>query len=152
MFKVVFFSRSNFQGFYKDPLPTHALSNLVYEFSCYCGSGYVGKTTQTLMKRTRQHVPACVINYGKAIKNSDVEVFKRTKKFTSVLRARENSSIAQHLVDNEQSLLNFNFDRFRIIARGRNHFHLDVMESIHITTKKPKICKQLEFCYKLLLL
>ena len=30
-------------------------------------------------------------------------------------------------------------------------FYLDVLESVFISTFKPEICKQLEFCYKILL-
>ena len=42
----------------KDVLPSHHQSNLIYEFECRnCKSRYVGKTSQRLNARIRQHVP-----------------------------------------------------------------------------------------------
>ena len=42
----------------KDVLPSHQQSNLIYEFECrHCVSRYVGRTSQRLSSRIRQHVP-----------------------------------------------------------------------------------------------
>ncbi|MEC8569257.1 MAG: hypothetical protein VXY56_13425, partial [Pseudomonadota bacterium] len=151
MLKVLFSSRPNFKGLHKDRLPTHASSNVIYKFSCYCGSSYVGKTTQTLRKRSKQHVPACVLAFRKAVCEGNLSDFEGTKKFQSVKNAITSSSITKHLFENLECLKNFDFDKFCVIARGRNKFHLDVLESVFISTFKPEICKQLEFCYKILL-
>ena len=44
----------------KDVLPASQQSNIVYEFSCHCDSRYVGRTSQRLQDRIKQHVPKSV--------------------------------------------------------------------------------------------
>ena len=151
MLKVSFYSRPNFRGMHKDSLPTHTMSNIIYMFSCYCGSKYVGKTSQTLKKRSKQHIPACLVAYKEAHDNNTITAFKETKKWQSAVNSTSGSNIAKHLFDNQDCLTNMNFDRFKVVARGRNKFHLDVLESVFISTVRPEICKQTEFCYKILL-
>ena len=41
----------------KDVLPTTLKSSVVYEHSCHCDSRYVGRTSQRLQDRIKQHVP-----------------------------------------------------------------------------------------------
>ena len=42
----------------KDVLPTHTLSNIIYNFECRnCSSRYIGRTSARLQDRIRQHVP-----------------------------------------------------------------------------------------------
>ena len=42
----------------KDKLPSPSLSNVIYLFECrHCESRYVGKTTQHLSDRIKQHIP-----------------------------------------------------------------------------------------------
>ena len=84
MVKVLFSSRPNFRGMKKDPLPTQTLSNIIYKFSCYCGSNYVGKTTHTLKKRSKEHVPACLLALKEAQAKDSINDFKETKKRKSV--------------------------------------------------------------------
>ena len=46
----------------KDVLPSHSLSNLIYQFECrHCASRYVGRTAQRLSSRLRQHVPLNIL-------------------------------------------------------------------------------------------
>ena len=41
----------------KDVLPAVQKSNVIYQFSCHCDSRYVGRTSQRLQDRIKQHVP-----------------------------------------------------------------------------------------------
>ena len=41
----------------KDVLPTTLKSSVIYEYSCHCDSRYVGRTSQRLQYRIKQHVP-----------------------------------------------------------------------------------------------
>ena len=41
----------------KDVLPALQKSNVIYQFSCHCDSRYVGRTSQRLQDRIKQHVP-----------------------------------------------------------------------------------------------
>ena len=44
----------------KDSVPTTQISCVVYEFSCRCEARYVGRTTQRLADRIKQHVPTSI--------------------------------------------------------------------------------------------
>ena len=41
----------------KDILPTIQKSFVIYEYKCHCDSQYVGRTSQRLHDRIKQHVP-----------------------------------------------------------------------------------------------
>ena len=41
----------------KDVLPTTLKSSVIYKYSCHCDSRYVGRTSQRLQDRIKQHVP-----------------------------------------------------------------------------------------------
>ena len=43
-------------------VPTKQKSSVIYEFTCQCDSGYVGRTTQRLGDRIKQHVPSNIRN------------------------------------------------------------------------------------------
>ena len=45
---------------YKDVLPAFQKSNVIYQFSCHCDSRYVGRTSQRLQDRIKQHVPKSI--------------------------------------------------------------------------------------------
>ena len=40
----------------KDVLPTTQKSSVIYEYKCHCDSWYVGRTSQRLQDRIKQHV------------------------------------------------------------------------------------------------
>ncbi len=42
----------------KDCVPTTQKSLVIYEFSCRCAASYVGRTSQRLGDRVKQHVPS----------------------------------------------------------------------------------------------
>ena len=41
-------------------LPALQKSNVIYQFSCHCNSRYVGRTSQMLQDRIKQHVPKSI--------------------------------------------------------------------------------------------
>ena len=45
----------------KDILPALHQSNIVYRFLCNCDSRYVGRTSQRLQQRIKQHVPKTIL-------------------------------------------------------------------------------------------
>ena len=58
--RVIFTSRCLIPAVKKDVLPASKLSNIIYEFKCWCDARYVGRTTQTLTDRIKQHVPLSI--------------------------------------------------------------------------------------------
>ena len=45
----------------KDRLSAEPLSNVIYLYNCACGQNYIGRTTQQLEERIKQHVPASLL-------------------------------------------------------------------------------------------
>ena len=147
---IMFRSRPMLPKMRKDVLPTLSSQNVVYKFSCYCKSNYVGQTTQTLQKRMSQHVPKCLLDYQKFVCDNSGEQFDK-KRMVSIINAKKQSSICEHLVNNPECLKNYSNVRFRPIAQARSSFHLSVLEAVIISQNRPEICKQKDFTYQTLL-
>ena len=80
----VFTSRKMFSTSKKDVLSAEDLSCVVYLFSCACGHSYVGRTTQRLGERVRQHVPAEIVHKAKMGTCASQEPRKRGRPKKSV--------------------------------------------------------------------
>ena len=63
--RCIFTSRDMFNTTKKDVLPADKLSNVIYLFNCECDYSYVGRTTQRLGERMRQHVPVDLVQSAK---------------------------------------------------------------------------------------
>ena len=55
--RVVFTSKRMLPVARKDVLSTTLKGSVIYEYSCHCDSRYVGRTSQRLQDRIKQHVP-----------------------------------------------------------------------------------------------
>jgi len=143
--RVVFTTRQLLPATKKDVLPPHHQNNVIYQFVCHCDSRYVGRTSQHLEERIKQHIP-------KSIANSPTphirQSLPRPGKDTSRRQFHE-SAIGQHLLDNAQCALHYNKDKFSVLAQARTSFHLSVLEATFIKSLNPLLCKQKEFVYSL---
>ena len=127
----------------KDVLPALQQSNVIYEFKCHCDCRYVGRTSKRLQDRIKEHIPPSVKSY---ISNSQLNnplVLEHNQAMG------QKSSIGKHLLENHTCAANYHEDMFSILAKGRNLFHLSVLESTIITMSKPSLCQQKEFVYHL---
>ena len=62
--------------------------------------------------------------------------------------SRSDSAITRHLRSNHDCLMAVCFhvfDLFPVVARERNHFHLDVLEAVCIKLRCPVLCQQKEY-------
>ena len=109
----------------KDVLPTTLKSSVIYEYSCHCDSKYVGRTSQRLQYRIKQHVPKRLQQLAKRP--------TRSQPGRSCKLKRNNPdcdfAIGQHLLDNEQCAANYNDKSFKILAVARKSFHLGLLEA-----------------------
>ena len=55
--RVVFTSKRMLLVAHKNILSTTLKNSVIYEYSCHCDSRYVGRTSQRLQDRIKQHVP-----------------------------------------------------------------------------------------------
>ena len=117
-------------------------SSAVYVFTCQCDSGYVGRATQRLEDRIKQHVPSNIRNKTHPQREQPPRSCK-----SKITTKTCDSAIGQHLPENPDCAKNYNGDMFRIIGKARSSFHLAVLESIYISTNKPLLCRQKEFVF-----
>jgi len=129
----------------KDVLPASQQSNIIYQFSCHCDSRYVGRTSQRLQDRIKQHIPKS-IRTGQL--SQDRTQLSRSCKLTNSAPTCD-SAIGQHLLESRSCALEYNDNRFSILARGRSAFHLSALEATYIRTLRPKLCRQKQFVYVL---
>lgn len=127
-------------GVNKDRTPILDKSNVIYKFECSCDSMYIGRTTQRLHNRIRQHVPKFL---SRTFNNPPIS---KTTTYKTKL-----SAIGQHLKDNPACGAKYSDQMFSVVARARSQFHLNVLEAIFIQRFKPILCKQKEFVYSMIL-
>ena len=144
--RVVLASRRILPSARKDVLPIHMNSNVIYKFVCHCDKWYIGSTSRRLKTRLREHVPKCVLT---TMSNPGEAPNSNPKLSLACQRAIKKSSVAEHLMSNKECLEHYDDDRFTIIARGRNDYHLIVLESMFIMSLEPSLCKMQQFDYKL---
>ena len=137
--RVIFTTRQILPATKKDVLPSHHHSTVIYQFVCHCYSWYVGRTSQRLEERIKQHVPRPITN-SPASHNSQSPSHS-CKANIRPQQFRE-SAIGQHLLDNAQCTLHYNNKKFSILVRGRSSYHLSGLEATFIKSLNPLLCKQ----------
>lgn len=122
----------------KDILPPHPNSSLIYSFKCSCGSHYIGRTTQRLNVRIKQHVPTKIYN------------LKSTP--SDILTNAYGSSIAEHLINSHNCATSFSVDSFTILSKSHSNYHLEMLDAIYILSLMSSLCKQKDFVLDLQLI
>ena len=146
--RVVFTTRQLLPATKKDVLPSHQHSNLIYQFKCHCDSRYVGRTSQRLEERIKQHVPRSISNPAATCEDRQ-SLSRACKARSGRTQQFHESAIGQHLLDNIECARHYNNSMFSVLARGRSSFHLSALEATFIKSFKPPLCKQKEFVYSL---
>ena len=109
----------------KDVVPTKQQSMVVYQYVCRCDCRYVGRTSQRLQDRIKQHIPKAIRNQTQP----DRDLFQSYS--TSTL------AIGQHLLNNKKSASCYDDNQFSILAKGRTLFHLSTLKATLIKMLKP---------------
>ena len=118
-------------------------SNVIYEYKCECDARYVGRTSQRLSDRIKQHVPHSIRN---KITPSRQQPKRDCRRNSSVSC---DSAIGKHLLCNTHCADSYSDDNFRILRKCRSLFQLRVMESVLIKLKNPVLCRQKDFVFNL---
>ena len=108
----------------------------------HCNSRYVDQTSQRLQDRIRQHVPKFIWN-----KTSQERKQPELQCKLSNSMPHCDSSIGNHFLYNHKCASHYNDNQFSILFKARSDFHLSVLESIFITFRKLKLCRQKKFIY-----
>ena len=135
--RVAFSTRKMLPTVRKDVVPTKQQSMVVYQYVCRCDCRYVGRTSQRLQDRIKQHIPKAIRNQAQT--NCDLSQSNHTC----------TSAIGQHLLNNKKCAAHYDDNQFSILAKGRTLFHLSTLEATFIKMLKPELCRQKEFVYTL---
>jgi len=138
----------------KDVLPTFQQSDVIYQFSCYCDSWYVGRISQRLQDRIKQHSPKTIRNAA-ACSQTRMQPKRDCKSSTHVPTTQSlscDSVIGLHVLRNPICAQNYDDKHFHIFSKGRSSFYLSVLEAVFIKTLNLILCRQKEFIYNLTLL
>ena len=94
----------------KDVLPAFHQSNIVYQFLCHCDSRYVGRTSQRLQQRIKQHVPKTILQ--EHISQDRSTLARSCKPIRSFKAETSFSAIGQHLLPNPTCARKYNDNKF----------------------------------------
>ena len=123
--RVIFTARRAFSQAVKDALTITMMSNVVYKFACHSTCTYVGRTSQQLGERIKQHLPSKLF---KVKPNLKVET--------------ADSAITKHLKQHPACIRTDLVDSFKISARARHQRHLEILEAAYIKALNPALCQQ----------
>ena len=108
---------------FKDRLPKHLCSNVLYRYSCEgCNSFYIGKTARHFLVREYEHLGVS-IRTGKNYKYNPKNV--------------NNSAILKHI--NESETCTGNIDDFTMIGSARCDYHLKIIRSLYSSSSSNPI-------------
>ena len=149
--RVVFITKPLLPSSNKDVLPTLSRSNVIYKYSCRCDAAYVGRTSQRLGDRAKQHAPPTLVHPKLPTRapSSRLRTYSSAPNGVQNLDTQSGSAIHQHLLENSDCLRDFTYDRFTILSPARSAFHLSVLEALFIKALNPVLCRQKEFVYSL---
>ena len=118
--RLVFTSKHMLPVVRKNALPTTQVNFVIHEYKCLCHSLYVGRTSQRLQDRIKQHVPTWLWQH-----------LTRPRIFQPDKFCKQNSTkpdrdpvLVGHLSEDEQSALDYESKRFSISATARTFFYL----------------------------
>ena len=126
---IVYTTRQLLPAAKKDVLPAFHQSNIVYQILCHCNSRYMGRTSQRLQQRIKQHVPKTILQ--KHISQNRRTLARSCKPIRSFKTETSFSAIGQHLLQNPTCTHEYN-NKFSILACGRTSFHLFTLEATYI--------------------
>ena len=106
----------------EDVLPALQKSNVIYQFSCHCDSRYVGRTSQRLQDRIKQHVPKSIRSCSSSQKRLLPARRCKSSTQTTTQSLASDSAIKLHLLQNPTYAQHYDDSRFSILAQGRSPF------------------------------
>ena len=147
--RVVHATKTIHPSIHKDVLPSLTISNVIYKYTCRCDAVYVGRTSQRLEDRIRQHVPSNFVRSLNNTRKQPERACNRESQIVAPVYASLGSAIAEHIAQNRECCADFSTRRFAILSRARNALNLHVLEALFIRKLRPQLCKQKELLFRL---
>ena len=120
------------------------------QFVCQCNSRYVGRISQSLQERIKQHISGSIRNYHYSQDRCNISRVCKTIR-TSQIIAR-NSAIGQHLLKTPSCRYSqYSDTKFSMLGRAHDYtsLHLSALEDTFIKSFPPNLCRHKEFLYNL---
>ena len=116
--RVVYFTNELLSATNKDVLPALQKSNIIYQFSCHCDCRYVGRNSQRLQDRIKQHVPKSIRSSSSSQKR--LLPARRGKSFTqtNTQSLASDSAIGLHLLQNPTCAQHYDDSRFLFLSKA----------------------------------
>ena len=143
--RVVYSTNELLSATNKDVLPALQKSKVIYQFLGHCHSRYVGRTSQRLQVRSKQHVPESIRSCSSSQKRLLPARRCKSSTQTNTQSLASDSAIGLHLLQNPTCTQHYDDSRFSILAQGRLPFLLFALEATFIKTSNPALCRQKEF-------
>ena len=102
----------------KDLLPALQKSNVIYQFSCHCDSQCIGRTSQRLRDRIKQHVLKSIRSCSFSQKRLLPARRCKSSTQTNTQSLASDSAIGLHLLQNSTCAQDYDDSRFSILAQG----------------------------------
>ena len=123
--RVVYSTKELLPATNKDILPALQKSNVIYQFSCHCDSRYVGRTSQRLQDRIKQHVLKSIRSCSSQKRLLPARRCKSSTE-TNTQSLAFDSAIGLHLLQNPTCAQHYDDSRFSILAQGRSLGHTKI--------------------------
>ena len=144
--RVVYSTNELFFATNMDVLPALQKSNVIYQFSCHCDSRYVGRTSQRLQDRIKQHVPKSFRSCSSSKKGLLSAHRCKSSTQTNTQSLASNSAIGLHLLQNPTCAQHYDDSRFSILAQGRSPFHLSALKPLSSKLLTPPSADKKSLC------
>ena len=156
--RLIFSSQCMLPAAKKDVLPANQRSMVIYEYVCHCDSRYVGRTTQRLQERIKQHVPKAIRQKTTLTQEQGTHRSQATRtqpnrkckaKSKTQFEPVSDSAIGLHLLESTQCPRNYSDLQFKILTTARSQFHWSQLKAVSISRKKTDLCRQKQFVFTL---
>ena len=119
---------------------------MIYQFSCHCDSRYVGRTSQRLQDRIKQHVPKSICCCSSSQKR--LLPARRCKSWaqTNTQSLASDSAIGLYLLQNPSCAQHYDDSRFSIFAQGRSLFIYQLLKPLSSKLLTPPSAGKKNLC------
>ena len=114
---VVFTTRPLLLAIKKNVLSVHHHNNVIYQFMCHCDRQYVGRTSQRLQERIKQHVPRSIRNHHSSQDRSNLSCACKKNSTSQIIT--HDSAIGQHLLKNPSCASQYSDIEYSTLARAQ---------------------------------
>ena len=131
--RLIFSTQCTLPAAKKNLPPTNQRSMVIYEYVCLCDSRYVGRTTQRLQKRIKQHIPKAIRQRATSTQQQATHQSHPTRtqpnrkckaKSKTPIQPESDSAIGRHLLESSQCACNYADLRYKILTTARSQFHV----------------------------